>query len=449
MKRALLTALSFCLVWNASLLPALAQTASATQAATPLPSLAILEPEFNGTEQALASAFAEKLRAQLFASGQVDIVERARIGDLVKEQRFQQHAVCGLDCLQDLGRMLGADYLVFSSVNRMGSLYAVTVRVISVQSGKTLAIVTEDCECSPAELLGKLTQAQAQDVLAQLRKLSPPQPVVAQTQAAPPILSTSTLVPTPLRVPEEPALNPPQAVSGGEFHQLLQSAAHNTPSRVQTAPAPAAPPPGRTPNTQSRGAIELLSQPAGAEVVIQGQYQGQTPLKLQLAEGAYVVTYRLKGHAERERRVVVLAHETQRDQVELTPASPQVPPRGPVPLHINTEPSGAEVYLDGQLLGLTPLQHQIDIKGHKLRLQKAGYETRSLYVGGDNNAEPVRISANLLPVSQDSWWMLAVLGGVVVTALGVSLIQRGGGVRLQRVEETPGYAGDYGFSGTY
>lgn len=65
------------------------------------------------------------------------------------------------------------------------------------------------------------------------------------------------------------------------------------------------------------GTLTVQSSPAGAEVLVDGEPAGTTPLELPIAAGEHSIVLRLPGHADEERRVVVEAGETSAVEVPL------------------------------------------------------------------------------------------------------------------------------------
>lgn len=70
------------------------------------------------------------------------------------------------------------------------------------------------------------------------------------------------------------------------------------------------------------GTIAVQSTPAGAEVLVDGQPAGTTPVELQLAAGEHAIVLRLAGYADEERRVLVEAGAAAAVAAELSAATP-------------------------------------------------------------------------------------------------------------------------------
>lgn len=69
------------------------------------------------------------------------------------------------------------------------------------------------------------------------------------------------------------------------------------------------------------GTVAVQSTPAGAEVLVDGQSMGTTPVELQLPAGEHSIVLRLPGHADDERRVRVEAGGTAAVAAELAAAN--------------------------------------------------------------------------------------------------------------------------------
>ncbi len=115
-------------------------------------------------------------------------------------------------------------------------------------------------------------------------------------------------------------------------------------------------------------AVTFNSQPSGASVRIDGREVGSTPLTADVLEGTHRYELHLAGHKPFQSRVVVVSGKPQKlDAVELAPVDGN--------LHLTSEPSGADVLVDGVYSGRTPVDLELSPgENHKLSLSVAGYE---------------------------------------------------------------------------
>lgn len=104
-----------------------------------------------------------------------------------------------------------------------------------------------------------------------------------------------------------------------------------------------------TPIGASVGTLNVDSNPPGAQVVVNGEVRGTTPVSLTLKAGAH--TLELRGEGEPRVIPLMVAAGSQVSQyIEL-------PKTGPSPgqLQIRTEPAGARISIDGQSRGVSPM----------------------------------------------------------------------------------------------
>jgi hypothetical protein len=157
------------------------------------------------------------------------------------------------------------------------------------------------------------------------------------------------------------------------------------------------------------GSISVVSDPAGAEVYLDGTYQGTTPIIISGVAASYYpcdgcigypATHTIKltktGYKDHITDGSVTKGETMSISATLTPISQTlpswiIPPERPLPTIIPTtiptrapagteslmvlsDPAGAKVYLDGQFKGISPLALMgLSAGSHQLKLTKFGY----------------------------------------------------------------------------
>ncbi len=124
-------------------------------------------------------------------------------------------------------------------------------------------------------------------------------------------------------------------------------------------------PPPPPPTT---GTLSIDSSPSGAKVYINGAYRGRTPLAIELSAGTHEVELRLDGYEPYRARVQVRAGQTTR----LSPRLAAVVRTGT--LFVDSSPQGAEVYVDGDRVGRTPVRLALNEGTHDVELRLAGYE---------------------------------------------------------------------------
>ncbi len=148
----------------------------------------------------------------------------------------------------------------------------------------------------------------------------------------------------------------------------------------------------------SNGGISVSSTPQGAGVRIDGIYEGESPVVVgKLAPGAHTLTLYLAGYQNYQSTVTVNSGSITYVNAQLVKNSQ--PTTGDI--QVSSTPSGASVYLNGDIKGTTPQNDALDIVAlapgtYTIRLAKAGYNdyTTSVQVTAGGIAQ---VTATLVP----------------------------------------------------
>jgi hypothetical protein len=147
------------------------------------------------------------------------------------------------------------------------------------------------------------------------------------------------------------------------------------------------------------GRLLVRSTPDAAQVVVDGHDEGQTPATIRnLSRGPHHVRVVRDGYTAIERTVTITAGQPALSiSLDLEPSVPVSRGRPSSSgagstegaLEVESLPPGAQVYLDGTLLGTTPfVSTSIGAGQHALRLERSGYrgfQSTVLIVRGERN----------------------------------------------------------------
>ena len=125
------------------------------------------------------------------------------------------------------------------------------------------------------------------------------------------------------------------------------------------------PPPAR--NESPR--LLISSKPEGASIAIDGAEVGSTPWAGEVKPGPHKVAIKLEGYTPDERSLVAHANR----EAEVSFALQHLP--GPAQLSVESEPTGAELSIDGNVVGTTPLDAPIPLEAgeHQIEARRKGY----------------------------------------------------------------------------
>jgi len=128
--------------------------------------IAILDFEAQGTSQNDANVLTERVRVELFKTDRYTVMERSRMREILEEQGFQQ-AVCNeSECIIQAGHILGVQHMVAGSVQKIGTLHTISLRIVEVATGKVLAMASADCrECTIEDVALQATRTAVQNLL--------------------------------------------------------------------------------------------------------------------------------------------------------------------------------------------------------------------------------------------------------------------------------------------
>lgn len=124
----------------------------------------------------------------------------------------------------------------------------------------------------------------------------------------------------------------------------------------------------RADDALKRPILELKSAPEGATVYIDGRRMGRTPWRGIVLPGKHRVELDLEGYARVEKLLVAERGATYPLDFTLVAAE-----QGAL-LTLDSTPQGAEVLLDGQSVGVTPIQGlQLESRTYQVELKRPGY----------------------------------------------------------------------------
>ncbi len=156
--------------------------------------------------------------------------------------------------------------------------------------------------------------------------------------------------------------------------------------------------------------LELTSTPSNATVALDGKYVGETPLILNnILVGDHTVTVTKQGFSKVE-KTIELKEEIENNISVVLPNTKEV--------SITSNPTGADVYIDGVYKGVTPLKTILSYGEHTIRFNREGYyqETQTIEVGDNMDlvTEKLRQIVGKMKITSSPSGALVYIDGVKV-----------------------------------
>ena len=99
--------------------------------------IAVFDFENNGLEDSEIRILTDELQSQLIQIGGYKIVERRKIENIFKEQKYQLSG-CVDECLIEIGNTLGAKQIITGNIGKLGKKYNTVANLVDVSTGEFL-----------------------------------------------------------------------------------------------------------------------------------------------------------------------------------------------------------------------------------------------------------------------------------------------------------------------
>ena len=108
--------------------------------------IAIIDFEGIGVSEGEARALTQRLTSEIISLEMYQIVERSEMKRLLDEQKFQYSGCVNITCAVDIGKLIGAKYMVVGSISKLGNIFSLDSRMISVETGESYISATYTVE---------------------------------------------------------------------------------------------------------------------------------------------------------------------------------------------------------------------------------------------------------------------------------------------------------------
>ena len=279
--------------------------------------IAIVEFVGSGVDPVTAGNITNRFSYELSKTNRFDIVEREMMTKILEEQKFQTSGCVTEECAVEIGQMIGVSQIVAGSVSKIESFYSLNVRLIDVETGKILYQDMDDFDGSVKDFI------------------------------------QITIKNVALRMAAEASIESDQTGT----------------TTTQYA------------STKKGEAVFNLTE-SNVAIFVDGRYSSRSSgqqIRLSLAEGAHHIRFTLDGFNDWEKDVNIMVDEQIPYNVEMVSGiSGRKEEVTTGILLVRSEPSNANVYVDGVEKGTTLLQMaDIGVGEHEIRIEKSLYYSYS------------------------------------------------------------------------
>ncbi|HRW93941.1 MAG TPA: PEGA domain-containing protein, partial [Thermotogota bacterium] len=131
--------------------------------------------------------------------------------------------------------------------------------------------------------------------------------------------------------------------------------------------------------------LNVMSTPIGAKLLLDGEFVSLTPYRAVVSPGSHELTLQMDGFEDFYETVLVGSGQLVERSIVLSAS------RGKKVIELDSFPQGAEVRVDGKVVGKTPLEYRFDFGTHVVNFFVDGYKNfaRLLTVSPSSFNEPI------------------------------------------------------------
>ncbi len=175
-----------------------------------LTTMAVLDFEPYGISKIESAVLTNRMRSGLVMTGKVTVVERGMMQQILTEQDFQLVGCTSDECAVEVGRLLGVTNMVAGSIGKIGTTFAMDIRVIDIESGAIARTVTRDYQGTVDGLLKEIERLAWAIVTEEERAPTSMADIASSSEVSPPEssapLEESDIMPSEASAVEETAV---------------------------------------------------------------------------------------------------------------------------------------------------------------------------------------------------------------------------------------------------
>jgi hypothetical protein len=276
--------------------------------------LAVSILDFTGEDVSdkLLRACYQKLETSLIESNRFTVIAKNQREQILEEMKFQSSGVCDEECAVEIGKMVGAEYLMLGDIIGFADLYQINIKIVNIEKGDIVEKVTKEIQGNLSDLLNGMAESSREitrRIVSGGGQVIPQQPGMAITQkkygsiiiestpsGATILIDNVKKGSTPLELKNIEVGTRKLKLIKTDYVTISKGIIINeeTPANVSEV------------FILKTGNLSITSEPTGAMVYINGAVKGKTPVKIpELTIGDYNVTVSSENYHDKTERVIV------------------------------------------------------------------------------------------------------------------------------------------------
>ena len=332
-------------------------------------SIAVLNLEGTGISESEAIGLTDRFRTDLVRTNLVTVVERGQMESILAEQDFQLAGCTSEECAVEVGQLLGVTLMVAGTIGKIGSTYIIDIRMIDVESGRIRMSLKKDYRGEVDGLLPIITDLANELAGGSGREIVPPTPVVRSATVS---ISSDPSGAEVMMEGVEIGVTPIFNFEVIADRRNVISFAHAGYAVLDTAVNAASGQDFQLHATLIPVAswLSVSATPKNVAVTISGRRVPRLPLRDEMleADSSYAISFSKKGFQSYD----TLLYAIRGDHHELNPHLVENSF-----LTVGTDPSGAQVLINGRVFGKSPFQYRELLSGgtYAISIQYPQYRT--------------------------------------------------------------------------
>lgn len=92
-----------------------------------------------------SQTFSDTLKTYFVKTGKFTVLERTKMDEILKEQKFQLTGCTTTECAVEIGKILNVNYIVISSLGKIANEYIINIRIVDIESSEVIIADMEKC----------------------------------------------------------------------------------------------------------------------------------------------------------------------------------------------------------------------------------------------------------------------------------------------------------------